>query len=340
MRSSRRGARCRWGRGGLVAVAMLGAPVAQAQNAALTAADEAIERSVSSFRGSNLVYRNALALRSLSRDRELTHNPYYAMALSMLGQWWAADRVFTRARFSLTHEFTRSDIAHQTVPSDLRLGVGTFGRFRVPVLDVQVDPLVEVALPIHPLSRARTQVLEWGGGLGLLRRLPVGRGAVLSYRFHLSKFQNRYTTAARETPLVTGCGDDAAVCGEYTHSGVRNPSVRFRNTLLASWTFADRWSMYAFAQFFSDRLYGAAEDDRVSFRAQAPTSMRHFLATDVGVAWQAIPGITARSGITAVHNQLAPGGGRYTPILNRFSLVYFDLVFDLPTLWAPKEDNA
>lgn len=292
------------------------------------------------YRNSSVSYRNSVSVISLNKDAELSFNPYYAMTLGLTPQWWFSESVYLQGHISLTRELTDSDVTTQhgeTVPSDLRIRLGAADLVRVPGIGLELSAALDVIAPTSPLSRARTLNTAIGAGISLKRRFAWLKGVSLGYSFSFRKGLHRYTTSEKSQPLVPGCTDPVE-CSELSNTGVRNASYRMVHGLSASVGLLSWLRAHVSGGFIMDTLYNKTQSDAVTHVPQTPDNNRYLVQADMGLNFKPMPSMGLTLGVSTVNPQLAPDATYYTPVFNRYTVIYLDLTLDIAGLVSQVSD--
>jgi len=303
------------------------------------AADAAVgEEPPVPWRGSVLELRNAVGIIGLDPSAELTHNPYYMMALSLRPRWWFGDILNVRARLDLEQELTNADdttYADETVVQDLWLSVGASRLYRIPVVDIDVSTDLRVTLPTSKVSRARTLALALGPGLGLEREIPLGSAGTLTvgYSARFSILLHQHTTAERETPLIPGCGLASGGCDSQLNTGLRNSQLRLGQGLDVTYDPLD-WLGFTVSYLHTvDWLYPIeGNDPRVSYEVESNTDVRYRSAFGLEATFTPTPMLVVGFGYETVSPQQAPDSTYYNPLFNRYSTLFLDLRLQVEAL--------
>jgi len=292
----------------------------------------------SSWRGSEIAYRNSATAISFDRSAELTWNPTWVMALELAPRYWLSETVSLGASLELSRELTNADDTTQrgetligdlalrisasklaTLPGDIVLGAG-FGLTLPTSLASQGDTLIMSIAPSLRLSRTFDKVLD---------------GLTIGYGLRFTKLFHAYTTGALDEPLIATCfGGSAGSCDRFLNTGGRNVSFRMSNGLDVSLGITEWLSASVDLAVVVSWLYGAVEDARVSTTTLEPTDTRYALVADLGVSARPWKPLEIRLGAATINPQLAPDGSRYAPFFNRFTNLYLDLRLDVAELVA------
>ncbi len=285
------------------------------------------------WRSSAITYRNEVSTLTLNND-ELTDNPYYAMTLSVRPQWWFGDSVYVHARFAISQELTNSDITTnrgETWPTDLTFRVGAASFYTIPVVDISFSADMDVITPTSPVSRARTLQLGVAPGIGVRGNYDVLGGLSVGYGFRSTFLAHESTTAQREVPKIPACAGSIASCG--LDMGLRNSRMRLSHSFDVSMMFTSWIGVAASGAMLTDYLYDLpATDARVSTVPQEPEDRRFLVATDLALVLKPMKSLGIRIGAETVNPQLAPDSSTYTPFINRYTSLYFDLSLDVAGL--------
>ena len=285
------------------------------------------------YRGTTVTYRNAVSMRTLQKDAELTYNPYYAMELQLQPQWWFGDIFYLQASFGIATELTNADETtkrQETWPSDvvLRAGAGSF--YTIPVVGLAFSANFDLIAPSSPTSQARSTLIGLQAGLGVRRTFKVLSGISLGYSFQARKSFYKYTTAQRDAPLIGSCVGGG--CAEYYNTGVRNASWRLVNSFDVSFGFTDWLSLSASVQLVNDFLFDKVDTPGVSYVALEDQDNRYLLSYELEVSFQPVKGFFIGVGASTTNPELAPNSKPETAFFNRYTVFYFDLRLELAGL--------
>jgi hypothetical protein len=281
------------------------------------------------WRGSQVVLRNALSAISLSRSAEQTYNPYYAMTWGFRPWWWFVDWLYVRADLEVVHELTEADettYANEALLEDLHLAVGGSGLWTIPYVGVHLSADLVLTLPTSKASQARTLVLGLGPGFRLSRSFPLLKGLIVGYNLRVTPYFHRYTTSERETPLIPGCSGGLGGCDPYLNTGVRNPMVRFVQTVDVSQRFFSWLGASLALGHAIDWLHGVSDAPvDVSHEPVEDQNRRFLTFFELAVSYSPIDLLEIALGYSALHPQLAPDSTYYVPFFNRYSVFFLDL---------------
>ncbi len=302
------------------------------------ATDEASERTtLERFRGSFVSLRNSASAISFDKSAELTYNPDWVIGVNMGVRYWFDEVVSVGGSVGFQHEVTEADsttLNNETIWTDVTLDLRAQNWATIPVVDINLSSALAVNLPTSLPSRYQTLFFGLSASMGFSKTFAeVLEGLTLSYNIRLWKGFHDFTTSERETPLISGCRLSAAGCDSHLNSGVRNASWRLNhyvglNLGLTSWL-----SFSAGFGAVTAGLYDAKDDDdRVNYTALEQVSARHVLLYDIGFGITPTKGISVALGATTGNPELAPDSSRYAPFFNRFTSLYLDVRFDVPTL--------
>lgn len=308
---------------------------------------EETEEPKAPWRGSVVEYRNAFGIRNLDPYADLTHNPYYVMALSLRPRWWFGEHLNVSARLDVAHELTDPDdttYANETVLHDLYLGVGARQIATIPEVHIHVSPDLRITLPTSKASRYRTLVFALGLGVALTRsfelaeehEITVGYRPRFTLNFHSS------TTAQRDTPLVPTC----LSCESHFNTGLRNAPYRLWNGLDVSYTFAERYGVSVSYAHVTDWLYdlesappaGIPDGGADAITQADPPTVRFSSAFSFEISAMPIDMLEIGVGWETLSPQLSDGSTYHNPIYNRYSQAYVDLRLQIEALVDEIED--
>lgn len=296
------------------------------------------------WRGSILEYRNAFGIRNLDPHADLTHNPYYVMALSLRPRWWFDDVISVSARLDVARELTEPDdttFANETVLHDLYLGVSAKQLATIPAIDVHVSPDLRLTLPTSKASRFRTLVIAVGPGLAFTRQLDFGDAGelTLGYRPRFTVNFHGSTTAQRDTALIPTC----LSCEQHFNTGRRNSAFRLWNGVDASYAFLERFGVSVSYAHVTDWLYalegappgpedGVPDGGADSLTQEDPATVRFSSAFSIELSVTPFDLLEIGVGWETLSPQLADGSTYHNPIYNRYSQAYVDLRLQVEAL--------
>jgi hypothetical protein len=213
------------------------------------------------FRGSTFMWLQSLNALALDRGAELTYNPTYSWLFRLQPRYYATKKLNFRLRIGLGVEWTNADDTtyyHQPLWEDIWADAVYTNLVKIPAVDVTVSPSFRFVLPASKASQARSLYLGLGPGLALRRefKLPKGMGIDLAYSFSYIKNINHYSTLQFDAPTIITCNGAAGTdCGQFLHSGGRNPSMTFMSMFLADWSISKRWKFGALFAVINGLLY-------------------------------------------------------------------------------------
>jgi hypothetical protein len=278
------------------------------------------------FRGSYVSYRNAVSALAFDKSAELTYNPYYGMSMEIAPKWWFGKTFFVQAFFVFSHEVTESDwttMAGETVLGDVLIRGGASRFWTIPGAKIDLSGDLTLTTPASLASQARTLLLGISPRLRLSRSFKVLQGLRLSYALRATFNIHENTTSARDLPLIPGCVGQE--CDSFFNTGLRNSQVRLYHSFGAGIGFTKWLSLSTSFGVYTDYLYSAASDDRVSHVAQEPNDARYGLIYGLEVAAKPLPWLEFGLGASTIHPQQKPDSSYYTPLFNRYTTVYLDL---------------
>ena len=298
------------------------------------------------WRGSVLEYRNAFGIRNLDPYADLTHNPYYVMALSLRPRWWFGEHLNVYARLDVARELTEPDdttYANETVLHDLYLGVGAKQLYTIPEVEIHVSADLRLTIPTSKASRFRTLVLGVGPGVALTRsfdfeeygELTFGYRPRFTINFHSS------TTSQRDTALIPTC----LSCEQHFNTGRRNSAYRLWNGVDVGYTFLERFGVSVSYAHVTDWLYplsgdppgaddGIPDGGAEGVTQEDPPTVRFSSAFGFEVSVTPIDMLEIGIGWETLSPQLSDGSTYYNPIYNRYSQAYLDLRLQVDALVA------
>ena len=286
------------------------------------------------WRSSYFVWRNALGTATMDKDL-LTYNPYYAMVFSLLPRWWFTDRIFAKANLDITRELTNADdttYRGETVLGDLSVGVGMSRIWKIPVVDIDLSADINFYLPTSKASQARTLVMAIRPGARLSRAFDILNGFQLGLNLRTGPSFHRYTTAERETPLISSCSLSSSGCDSFYNTGLRNPMYRFQ------WT-ADAWlgvlpwlDAYVVYGQVIDWLYSFDGHAGTSFEPEPDSNARFLSVFAAELTFRPVKYLDLIAGYQTISPQLGPDSNFYNPFYNPYSIVYIDIRIDAAVL--------
>ena len=279
--------------------------------------------------GSTISLRTATSAISTSEAAELSFNPYTEMSLTLAPRWRFTDIWSASAQMSFSRELTNSDWTtrqNETLVGDLSLRGAASNFVTIPGAEIGVSADLALQLPTSKVSRARTLVMGIGPGISLSRSVDVLAGMRFGYSIRGTYFWHRYTTGEYRRPYIDGCTVD---CDAYLSTGVRNPVWRLSNAFSFGLAFIDELSMGLSYAIITDPLHDAVTTEFVTLTPQTPTDTRFTNSFDVNVSYAPIDLMSFTLGANTTNAQLAVDGERRTPLFNRYTILYFDVAFDL-----------
>ncbi len=295
---------------------------------ALAAPAAAQDAEPAPFRGSSMVYRNAMTAVSADPSSELTYNPVYTMSLSLAPRWYLAGETYVRAGTSVSRELTDSDWTTQQgefILGDTTLGVGNSRLWVAPVIETAFSADLGVRLPTSKVSQARTLQVAIEPRVGISRTFPVLKGLSLGYGFAMAADLHEYTTGEIESPRIPGCVID---CERHVNTGVRNTRWRMSHTFSVGLGIFDWLSLGAGAGVHTHWLHPAMAVEGQSFEPQDDTSTRHYVNYDLEATVTPFSGFAVGLGATTYNPQQQPDSAYYDPVFNRFTELFIDLRFE------------
>ncbi len=338
--------------GAVLLVTLAAAPVA-AQGLGYEEADVEAEEELLPYRGTSIIYENALAALTLDPSAELYYNPTYVMSWIFRPRWYLYDTLSARLDFSVESELTNSDwtqTRYEPIVSDLSLGFIYADFYAIPVVDVKLGGGVWLGFPTSKASQARTLYMSVAPTFSMRRKFDVLAGVEVSYSFRYTKNLNRYTTLQAEEaafPCPLNVGDRT----ECYNLGTRNSSMSFWNTLAVDAYFIERLYASATVRVTNTLLYplSTAAVDTIGGPVDVPpasdnTDHRGSMLYGVEVGYDATDYLTVALGSVTANPMLDEAGGIRTPFFNRYTNVYLDLALSVDglvkTLTGPDEGAA
>ena len=323
----------------LVAVGLLAVPIA-GHAADTVAADEA---DASPLRGTTVSYMNVVSANTLDKNADLTYNPYHAMMLQVRPRWWFGETAFLKADFSLSRELTNADDTTdrgETVPGDVRLGVGASPMWNLPGVGIDTGVSLDFELPTSPISRGRTRQLGIRPGFSLRRSFDVLQGIGFGYGLMVTRYMHEYTTTARESPNIEGCGSAALGCEPFLNSGVRNTRWRVTHIFDASVSPLKWLSASASIMLVRDSLHPSVHDPKQSVEPQTPTDTRELVGYDLEVAVSPLDAVQIAVGASTFNPQLAPDSTYYAPFFNQYTTFFVDLRLSVAQIFGSSSSGG
>jgi hypothetical protein len=279
--------------------------------------------------GSTISLRTATSAISTSEAAELSFNPYTELSLTLAPRWRFTDTWSVSAQQSFSQELTNSDWTtreNETLVGDLSLRGAASNFVTIPGADIRISADLALQLPTSKVSRARTLVMAIGPGLNLSRAVDVLSGMRFGYGIRGTYFWHKYTTGEYRRPFVDGCTTD---CDQYLTTGVRNPVWRLSNAFSFGLAFIDELSMGLSYAIITDPLHDTVTTEFVTLTPQTPTDTRFTNSFDLNLSYAPIDLMSFTLGANTTNAQLAVDGERRTPLFNRYTILYFDVAFDL-----------
>ena len=301
------------------------------------------------FRGTSLIWENIFNAYQLDPSNDPTHNPYYAMSLSIRPRWYFTDHFSARLRLDIEGELTDADSTtdyHETRVSDLTLSLVYSPVVTIPVLDIALGLGLNFSFPTSLQSQAETRYLGLGGSLSLSRVFDLLDGFVISYSFGYSKYLNRYTTMQRDTNPYS-CSAAQPDCLAHHQLGTPSRSHGFNNNITLSLSFLEdlfRPMSFTAGLFFINYLAydmpgGVTIEDEHGNPLEVmdgddPQNHRAAIGfvLDLGLKITDYLGLSV--GAMTMWPQLAPDSTYRQPFFNRYTNIYVDLSLDLERLVA------
>jgi len=298
------------------------------------AASDADAGILNRFRQSSVLMRTMARVVAFDRSAELTWNPTVSEYVDISPRYWLTKESSIGIGVNFQHEFTQDDSTtyrNETLWGDFRAGYSIASVAHIPGIDVDISASFGLTLPLSKWSQAAGLIATVTPGIQFSRTFEdILGGLTIGYSVSFTKLFHRYTTAVNESPHILGCvpGGDTN-CDSFTNTGSRNSSYRLGHGLSISLSLAPWCSVSTDVLAYVSWLYGSVEDDRISLTPQTPTNTRHALYVDLGATFIPWPPMSLRIGLNTFAPQLAPDSSRYTPGLNTFTNLYFDIRFDV-----------
>ncbi len=283
------------------------------------------------WRGSQLIYRNAVTAVSLDQSTDLTYDPTYEMTLALQPRWYVWDQLYVRAGASLSRELTESDWTTQSgewIVGDTTLGFGSSQLWRVPVVETVFTADLGVRLPTSKASRARTLLLAVEPRVGVSRTFDVLDGLTVAYGLVIARDFHDFTTGELTEPLVPGCVGGDTACDRFRNSGVRNTRARMSNSLSVSLGVLDWLAVGAGAGIHTHWLHDTSRIEGASFAVEPDTSTRHYLNYDLEATFLPVGGFSIGLGASTFNPQQQADSSDQDVFFNRFTELFIDLRFE------------
>jgi len=290
------------------------------------------------WRGSSITVSNVVSLNTLDKSAEPTYNPYYGLQTTFAPRWWLNEQVYLRGSFSLSREFTESDIttqADETVPSDVSLGVGA-QLWHIPVVGIDTAAGFDVRLATSPYSQAQTLRFALTPGVSLNRTFP--EAANLSLRYSLAFVRNFHDSTTGELDAVPtlGCrSTDFTHCDTFRSTGVRNVRTRVSQgaeIAIEPWSWV---SASVGASLLYDYLYRPLTTADATFESQDDQGTRTIVVSSMELAFTPLDVLTVAVSATASNAQRQANQENYALFINRNTELALDLRLDVAALTAP-----
>ncbi len=298
-------------------------------------AQSATEPAPRAWRGTTLVYDNALSAPSLVKSADLTWNPYYVQSLSFRPEWHFGETAAVRARFDMEKELTNSDDTtryHELILGDVSLE-GTGQLFEERRTGIKLTGTLRAIGPLSKASQAQTLVVGFQSALGASRKFDVLSGLSVSYALGGGMNVHRYTTAQYDAPTIA-C-QLADECARFVNTGLRNSHFSLNNGPTVALAVTPKLSITSVFLFRKSFLYAltptsvSAATGAVSPDPSNDVSVRSGQRFLVDLSYQVNDQLGVSFGMLSDYADLAPDGTLRTPFANRLTSFYFDLSVDL-----------
>lgn len=310
---------------------------------ARTLTGEAVDGSKSPFRGSVIAYEHAATAISAFKGAEPRWNPYYAHQISLRPEFhWEDWPVYFRGRFNLSQELTLSDSTtyrHEVVWSDATLEAVAPGWVE-PVTKIRIGGNLRLTVPLSKASWAQTLTLGISPALTVTRPFPVLKGLVVGYGVRYAGFLNRSTTTVFDGPRIP-CGDpDSALCRRLSHSGSRNPVWSLSHGPVVVLMATEKLAFTATFNHYFTQLHALTPASVPALTGEVTLGDGNgidgrFSAVAVLDATYALTDeLSLAAGVLTSASQLGPDGTYRNPFVNRFTMLYVDVLVDVERLTA------
>ena len=283
------------------------------------------------FIGSRVILRNAATTLSFDKSKELTYNPFYEASITFMPRFQVSNWYSIAAQFSLSKELTNSDYTtykNETIVSDLSLIQSFTNILKIPVLDINTSLSLSLTLPMSKVSTARTLIMAVGPGLTLSRNFEILSGISISNTVRGIYFWHEYTTGNYDGCPIISVADTE--CDEYNNIGVRNPEFRILNTTALSISLLSSLAISSSFIVINDPLHDSYTDESISLTVQEPTNMRFTNSFNAALSYSPFKNLGFELGMNTTNQQLSTDGKTYySPLYNRFTVAYFDLILSI-----------
>lgn len=322
---------------------------AQATNPESVVAGDGGEQELLPYRGTSIIYENALGATSFDRSMDLTYNPAYVMSWAFRPRWYLYDSLSARLDFSVELELTDSDWTqskYEPTISDIGLGFVYSNFYTIPVAELKLSGGVWFNFPSSKMSQARTLYLGLAPTFSIRRDFDVLSGITLTYSFRYTKNFNRYTgpvSDAEQFPCPLNL-DDRTEC---FNMGSRNPSMSFSNSFALDIYFLDQLYFSASVGIINSLLYPVADASVDTLTGPVTvdedennTDHRGSMSYALEVGYDVLSYLTLALGVSTVTPQLGDDGSYRAPFVNRYSNVYFDIALSVDGLVTALTDSG
>jgi hypothetical protein len=283
------------------------------------------------FRGSTLAWYQNLNVVSLDRGSELTWNPSYSWLFRLQPRYHFTDKLSLRLKLDLAVELTNADdTKYYREPQwgDTWLDTVYGPAFTIPGLGAAVTPSLRLIFPTSKASRARSLYLGVSPGFALSRSFKLGAMSLdLSYSFRYTKNLNQYTTVQYESPTIANCSAAGGDCGQFLHTGSRNPSQDFWNIFLVDWGITKKLKFSLMVAFYNALLYDlTAAQAPLAGGGKIPVGTDGNNVSHRAAIWylgefsyEIHPTLTLGLGFSTFNPQLAEDSTYRPPFFNRYT---------------------
>jgi hypothetical protein len=298
------------------------------------------------FRNSTLIFWQNMSFLTLDKGAEQTWNPSYSWLIRFTPRYYLTDKISLRLKVDLGIEWTNSDETtyyHEAVWEDIWFDVVWAKAYTEKLTGIELTPGVRFTIPASKASQARSLYLGVGPALTFHRewKLPKKMSLGLTYAFRYTKNFNHYTTVQYDAPTIASCAaGGGGDCGEFLHSGARNPSWGLQNILIADWDITKKLHFSQMVAFFNNWAYGLTPT-QVSLAGGQTTNFgsSNTGANDVNmraIVWYLTEidydvhrWVTLGIGLSTYNPQLTEDSHYRAPFVNRYSELMLAATFNL-----------
>lgn len=296
------------------------------------------------FRGTTLAWWQNFNAINLSRGSEQTWNPSYTWFFRFWPRYNVTNKLSLRLKLDLFVELTNAD--DTTKLRETQLGDTWFdiahGGFKEPFTGIDFIPSFRIVFPTSKTSQARSLYTGLSPGFTVNRTFTFGSMDLsIAWSFRYTKHLNKYTTVQYDAPSIASCSAGSADCGQFLHTGVRNPSHDFWNILSLDYGITSKLRVSLMAGWYHALLYGLTPANvAIAGGATVPVST----AGDVGyrtamyyygdVSYQVHPALNLAIGFSTFNPQLAEDSTYRQPFINRFTEIQISTTIAIDHLVA------